>query len=170
MCVVSTDIEELSQLSTRSNSNNCHHVFACRSDVAKLNVIHSRIREMVKDIQHLQSFLALSVSGSTETHSFIQASLKSTELVFEGILSSILREQQTCITNLESKIPGRDSSVRISSGMITRFQVDDIWHPNTVVSFTSGGIEYQVKPPAGTKAGDWLEFDPKTCILIKLDK
>jgi hypothetical protein len=170
MTVVSKHIEGLSQPSSAKDSTFVRHALECRSDVAKLTVIYSRIRDMVQDVQQLQRFLSQGITDSSDTHAFIKTSLHSSELMFEGILATIMREQRACVAKLERKVPGNDSSGKTSTGVITRLQVDDTWCPGSILSFISAGIEYQVKPPADTKPGDWLEFDPNTCILMKLDR
>lgn len=147
------------------------HVFECRSDIAKLTVIQSRVRSMCKELQDLQQFLSMNVSGSTNTHSFLQASLQSTAFMCEGVLVAIQKEQNACIVSLEGKLPTSHPSGRGSTGATrTRFQVYGGWDYESPLTFACGGIEYQVKAPPDTKVGDWVEFNSNTCILTKFDR
>ena len=169
--LVSVNIERLSATGNSLETPHLQHVYECRSDVAKLEVTQLRVRGMLKELHDLQKFLSSSLSNSTNTHSVISASLRSTEFMFEGILTAIYNEQQACISSLQEKLPILYPMSRGSTGaMRTRFQVDDTWDPPSLLTFTSAGIEYQMKAPVNTKPGDWLEFDSTTCMLTKFDR
>jgi hypothetical protein len=135
-----------------------------------LAVVRNRVHELLAEVQKLQTFLLHGQSGPPKTHKTIVSSLKSIELLFEGLMSAIEKEQDLCLKNLQDRLPDATRSRTSSESNVTRICVDDAWEPAKPVFFKSAGVEYQMTAPPGTKAGDWLQFDSTTYILSKFNR
>ena len=167
---VSSEVDSLLTGKSGTDKDTERMAYQTRSDLAKLSVIQSRIHEIAAQVQDLQKFLSSNISGSSESFPYIRSSMRSLELVFEGMISSLSKEQHACIRDMETKLSQSTApTMSQSKAHPVQIQIKSDWLPGSLLAFTTRGIEYQIEPPCGSKPGDWLVFDPNTRKLSELN-